>query len=136
LKSDKLIKVLTELSMLDPFMLLLARGIVRGGEASPVPYELKDAAREIASRLASLPVGEAAQVMTAINAQVAKEYSEAHASLRSDPVPAEILAEAERSFDEAEILETIREVRGGGGRRLEEFLPELEQIASHQIPRG
>jgi hypothetical protein len=132
--SDKLIGVpLTELSMLDPFMLLLAKCIVRGSE-SPIPHELEDAAKEIASCLASLPVGEATQVMTAINAQVAKEYSEAHAALRSDPVPAEILAEAERSFNEAEILETIREVQSGGGRRLEEFLPELEQLASH--PRG
>jgi hypothetical protein len=46
------------------------------------------------------------------------------------PVPVEVLTAARRDFNEAEVVEAIREIRGGGGRQLEDFLPDLEKAAS------
>lgn len=44
------------------------------------------------------------------------------------PVPPEVIAEAIRTFDAKEVAEALREVREGGGLRLEDFLPELEKL--------
>ncbi|WP_439620525.1 hypothetical protein [Gemmata sp.] len=45
------------------------------------------------------------------------------------PVPAEVVESALRDFDEAEVVAAIREIRAGGGRKLEEFIGDLERAA-------
>jgi len=52
--------------------------------------------------------------------------------LRPVPVPPEVVAEAIRTFDEKEVLEAIHEIHQGRGRKLEEFLEELEKAAMGQ----
>ena len=53
-------------------------------------------------------------------------------------VPPEVMAEANRTFDEQEVMDAIREIRDGGGFKLEEFMPELEKLvpASGALPRA
>jgi hypothetical protein len=40
----------------------------------------------------------------------------------------EMLEEARRTFDEAEYLAAVREIEGGGGHPLEDFIEEIERI--------
>lgn len=121
---------------MDPLLQLLPDSLLRTGfHSTEIPRELEDVAKEIAARLCRLPMDEAAKLLTALNAQVAKEYGAAHAALQTEPIPPEILEEAVRSFNEAEILEAINEIHNGGGRGLEEFLPDLERIASQHPPQ-
>jgi hypothetical protein len=42
------------------------------------------------------------------------------------------MSEAVRTFDAKEVAEAIREIRAGGGRKLEDLLPELEKAAAGQ----
>ena len=50
------------------------------------------------------------------------------------PVPPEIIAESLANFNEAELLEELREVQAGGGKTLAEFLPELWAAAGRTPP--
>ncbi len=44
------------------------------------------------------------------------------------PTP-EVIAMVLREFNEEEVLAEIREIENGGGRKLEEFIGELEELA-------
>jgi hypothetical protein len=47
-------------------------------------------------------------------------------------IPPEILEWARQTFDEAEFLARVREVKSAGGLQLEDFLAELEARARSQ----
>jgi hypothetical protein len=83
--------------------------------------------RQFSSTLVAL-----VQTLEALLSQVIRDYDRTRQALRSDPIPPGILAEANSSIDEAEILDTIREIASGGGRTLDDFLPELKKAACHQ----
>lgn len=45
------------------------------------------------------------------------------------PVPPEVIEQALREFNEAEVLAAIREIQQTGGRSLDDFYAELEKAA-------
>jgi hypothetical protein len=126
---------------------------------APLPAELAGLAQQIASTLAAFEPAKAAELLSALNAQVARRFearqhpaSDAPAPAangtggaprpaeepypgdalgvpRSEPVPPEMLAELLKNLNEAEILEDIEEIRSGGGRTLDQFIGELEELA-------
>ncbi|HVS36327.1 MAG TPA: hypothetical protein VMS17_12225 [Gemmataceae bacterium] len=53
-----------------------------------------------------------------------------------DRILAEILEWARQTFDEGEFLARVREVEATGGRRLEDFISELEARATPKPPSG
>ncbi|MDB5307107.1 MAG: hypothetical protein JWO38_1309 [Gemmataceae bacterium] len=105
-----------------------------------VAGEMDHLADEIASRLAALNAPAAAEVLSSLTERVAERYEQIRQADPSDmgappgapkpiPVPPEVVASALREFDEAEVLESIREMLGGDARKLEDFLPELERAS-------
>jgi len=109
--------------------------------------EMNRLAGEIAAQLAGLDAPAAAEALSSLTERVAERYDQMRGGKASGdpsdvgappgaprpiPVPPDVLAAALREFDEAEILEGIREIRSGGGRRLEDFLPELQRAATSQ----
>jgi ABC-type transporter Mla subunit MlaD len=104
-----------------------------------VPGQMDTLADEIASQLATLNAPAAAEMLSSLTERVAERYEQ----LRQDPsdvgappgapkpipVPPEVIASAIREFDEAEVLENIREMLAGDRHQLEDFLPQLQQAA-------
>jgi hypothetical protein len=120
---------------------------VKADPHRPVSGEMNRLAGETATLLASLDALSAAKSLYSFAERVAERYDELRRNDPSDagappgapkpvPVPAEVLAAALRDFDEAEVTQGIREIRGGGGRKLVEFLPELQQAASGDTSRS
>jgi hypothetical protein len=46
-----------------------------------------------------------------------------------EPIPPDILACAQQTFDEEAFLADVREIQATGGLRLEDFIAEIEAIA-------
>lgn len=95
---------------------------------------------QAAGMLAEFDAPAAAEVLAAFSASVAERYDSRRAN-PSDagapagapkpvPVPAEVRAAAMGHIDEAQIAQDMAEIRAGGGRTLDEFLPDLQRAAS------
>lgn len=95
---------------------------------------------QVAAMLKGFDAPAAAEVLAAFNASVAEKY-EARPANPADagatagapkpiPVPPEVRAAALREIDEAQIARDMAEIRAGGGRTLDEFLPDLQRAAS------
>jgi hypothetical protein len=127
--------------------------------AAPLPAELAGLAQQIASTLAAFDPAKAAELLSALNAQVARRFeahqhpaSDAPAPAangtggaprpaeepypgdalgvpRSEPVPPEMLAEILNNFNEEEVLAEMREAEAGGAKTLDQFIGELEELA-------
>jgi hypothetical protein len=52
------------------------------------------------------------------------------ASLVIDRPSPEMLEEARQTFDETEYLVGVREIKAGGGHRIEDFIGEIERLAN------
>ena len=120
---------------------------VTGESRRQAAGEMNRLAGEIAAQLAGLDAPAAAEALSSLTERVAEQYEEMRSggasgdpsdvgappgAPRPIPVPPDVLATALREFNEAEVLEGIREIRNGGGRRLEDFLPELQRAATSQ----
>jgi hypothetical protein len=118
------------------------RAFVTEGLPATVRTELDRIATAAAYCLAGLSPGATLAAIALLCQRIAErtQSPDEHAiparssSLPGSPlpvtVPAEVLADAIHTFEEKEVAEAIREIRAGGGRKLDEFLPELEQIAA------
>jgi len=118
---------------------------VTGQSRRQAAGEMNRLVGEIATQLACLDAPAAAEALSSLTERVAERYDEMRGggapgdpsdvgappgAPRPIPVPPDVLAAALRDFDEAEVLAGIREIRAGGGRKLEDFLPELQRLAS------
>jgi hypothetical protein len=107
---------------------------VTTGFSPPLSDELNRLAEQIASQLACLETTTAAGALSALNERVVQQYAELRKAAESTdifrpiPVPPEVIEEANRTFDEQEILEGIREIRRTGGRKFEEIIQILETL--------
>src|SRR5438128_2200613 len=112
-----------------------------------VESELSRIAERMATLLEAVPPREALSALLAFSTKISLHLEQSKSRPRNDDpsdvgapqdapkpvaVPPEVIAEANRTFDENEIVETIREIRAGGGSKLEDFLPELEKFAHAQ----
>lgn len=100
---------------------------------STVSAELDRLAGEIARLLSSLEPTTAVEAFSALCERVAREYDQSR-TVTDDPqpvpVPPEMVELANRTFNEVEILEAVRELQVGGGRTFEEAIAELEALPS------
>ena len=100
----------------------------------PTPAEMGRLAEALATRLAVLNTLDAADALSSFAELVAERYERIKSADPSGapvpmsiPTPPEVVAAILRDFNEAEVLEEMREMENGGGRKLEDFLPELLQ---------
>jgi hypothetical protein len=100
---------------------------------------------DLAKLLVALPENEASAVLITIKSTL--EEINAHSGLKANramdpsdvgapagapkpvPVPLEILSEAMATINEEELLKEIHEIRSGKGRKLEDFVQELQKAA-------
>ena len=111
-----------------------------------VEAELSHIAERMAAILEAIPPAEALSAFLAFSEQISLHRDAIRMQPRvrnNDPsdigappdapqpvaVPPEVIAEANRTFDEAEIADALREIRGGGGFQLQDFFPDLEKLA-------
>jgi hypothetical protein len=93
---------------------------------------------QIAVLLASHDTRTAAEALSALSERIAQRYDEirrANQDLSTDilkpiPVPPEVLDEANRTFNEEEIAEAIREIRRSGGLKFEDVIHKLDALPS------
>ena len=103
--------------------------------SSPLPIEAEfdDIAKKVATVLRSLSAHDAESMLLYLIGQIARNVSHINLAtlelLKTVPVPPEVISEANRTFDEKEVVEAIDENRAGGGLKLNDFLPELEKLA-------
>jgi hypothetical protein len=109
---------------------------------SPLKDELDRIAEQIMNVLAPLSHRESLQFLSNLLTAVAREQNETVGErIPNDPsdigappdapkpvpVPPEIVAAAILDFNEAEIMEDVKEILGGGGYQLEDILSELDK---------
>jgi hypothetical protein len=122
-----------------------------------VHSEIDRIARELGQILACLSCTDRAAVMLSFVTQAAKEIEDYDRELanalaqslqssgalrkptdvrpatsfpKSEPIPPDVLSEVKATFNEAEIIETITEIRSGKGRRFEEVIGDLRRTAN------
>jgi hypothetical protein len=98
-----------------------------------VEEELQALAKKVSTLLGSISPQDAESMLLFLTAQIARNLNHINLAalelLKPVPVPPELVAEANRTFNEKEVMEEVHEVRSGRGFKLEDFLPELEKLA-------
>ncbi len=98
-----------------------------------IEAEFDEIAKKVSTLLTAMPPGEAESMLLFLTAQIARNLNHINLAalelLKPVPVPPELVAEANRTFNEKEVMEEVHEVRSGRGFKLEDFLPELEKLA-------
>jgi hypothetical protein len=98
-----------------------------------IEAEFDEIAKKVSTLLTAMPPREAESMLLFLIRQIGQNASHINLAaldlLKPIPVPPEMIAEANRTFDEKEVMDAIQEVREGGGFKLHEFLPELEKLA-------
>jgi hypothetical protein len=82
----------------------------------------------VSAAIASRETTESASAAMAATTPVETESS--FTLPKSKPIPAEILSEVKATFNEAEVIEVITEIRSGKGRRFEDVIGNLRKAAN------
>lgn len=101
-----------------------------------IDKEIEEIAKKVAVLLTSMAPRDGESMLLYFISEIARNVNHVNLAalelLKPVPVPPEVVAEANRTFNEKEVLEAIEEIRAGGGFKLQEFLPELEVLA-HEV---